>query len=686
MPSTFGSLEISKTGMMTYNAAIQTTAHNIANIETKGYSRQTANYEALVANKSAITVQGFGVGNVNVTRERNEYYDNKYIRTQSAYNKYDTDTYYLNALQDMICGNVTSDDKSRIMDAFDDFYSTLSNLVGNPNNLTIRTESATKAQTLAEYIQNMGESMRQLQDEANTEIKTTVDQINAIADKITALNRQINVIESYGNPANDLRDQRSVLIDELAQYASIETLEKKGTITKSTGRQSEELTVDTQFYVYMNGNTLVDGYKANKIVYTQKETYTNLNDIKGLYELTWEDGTDFLEHARNLGGKLQSLFEMRDGNNSTTLEGVIAAGTEGLSYDSSTGVSKIKLVQPAAGVDANFINESSLLNIPMHDGELVINGMVFQYDTFEATWQKYTSSDPEYDPSNPDKGFYTYTFTMKNVTDVTQSEFIKTAQSSSMVVSVGENVAARGIPYYFAQLNEFVRTFSRRFNEIQNTGHDLYNEDGIDFFTAKTPTSGKDYVMEEKECSFNTAYMGETEKTTLNAGTANEVNYYSSYYYMNATNYKVSDEMIKDPKKLACKAKVELIDEKTGEPKKDANGNIIYTSVGNDNWENVQKLSELKDDSKMFLHGAPDSFIQSLASSMGVECSKAEHLSKSQENLLLCIDQNRQSVSGVDEDEEAENLMVFQQMLFNQYKVLSVMNQVLDKLINGTAV
>ena len=657
MPSTFGSLEISKTGMMTYNAAIQTTAHNIANIETKGYSRQTANYEALVANKSAITVQGFGVGNVNVTRERNEYYDNKYIRTQSAFSKYDTDTYYLNALQDMICGNVTSDDKSRIMDAFDDFYSTLSNLVGNPNNLTIRTESTTKAQTLAEYIENMGESMRQLQDEANTEIKTTVDQINAIAEKITALNRQINVIESYGSPANDLRDQRSVLIDELAQYASIETLEKKGTITKTSGRQSEELTVDTQFYVYMNGNTLVDGYNVNKIIYTQKDTYTNLNDIKGLYELTWEDGTDFLEHARSLGGKLQSLFEMRDGNNSTTLEGVIP--NDGLSYDSSTGVSKITLVQPSNGENANFINESSLLNIPAHDGELVINGMTFQYETFEAKW----------DDTNKE---YTYVFTMKNVSNVEDSSILQTAMTSGMVVSVGENVAARGIPYYFAQLNEFVRTFSRRFNEIQNTGHDLYNQYGIDFFTAKTPTSGKDYVMEEKECSFNTAYMNDTDAKTYNAGTANEITYAPSYYYMNATNYNVADEMIKDAKKLACKAVVEV--------------NGTATSIGNDNWENVQKLSELKDDSKMFLHGAPDSFIQSLASSMGVECSKAEHLSKSQENLLLCIDQNRQSVSGVDEDEEAENLMVFQQMLFNQYKVLSVMNQVLDKLINGTAV
>ncbi len=627
MPSTFGSMEISKTGMMTYNAAIQTTAHNIANIETKGYSRQTANYEALVANKSSATVQGFGVGVVNITRERNEYYDNKYIATQSAYNKYETDKYYLNSLQDLICGNVTSDDKSRIMDAFDDFYSSLSNLVGNPNNLTIRTEAITRAQTMAEYIQNMGKNMQQLQDEANTEIKTTVDQINAIARKITSLNRQINVIESYGNMANDLRDQRSLLVDELSKYASVETLEKKGTIDKQSGRQSEELTVDTQYYIYLNGNTLVDGYNVNEIIYEQKDTYSNICDIKGLYELKWSDGTDFLEHSRSLGGKLQSLFEVRDGNNSTTLEGKIGSVT------ANTIVLE----------DTN-INECSFLNIPSHDGEILINGVKYKYESFSADYDR-------------DKGPYKYTFNMPPGTDLSTDQNVQNVANADpkVTISVGESVATRGIPYYFAQLNEFVRTFSDKFNEIQNGGLDLYDEAGIDFFTAKTPTKGQDYQMEEGEHPFNTANMDDTTD--------------GSYYYMTAANFKVAGEMLADGKKLAAKIKP-----------------VDGTSVGNDNWENIQKLSELKDDSTMFLHGAPDTFIQSLASSMGVEASRAERLSKSQENLLLSIDQNRQSVSGVDEDEEAEDLMVFQQMLMNQYKVLSVMNQVLDKLINGTAV
>ena len=73
MASTFGTLEIAKSGMMTYNAALQTTAHNVANIETKGYSRQTTNVSSIVGNKTAATVQGFGVNVDSITRERNEY-------------------------------------------------------------------------------------------------------------------------------------------------------------------------------------------------------------------------------------------------------------------------------------------------------------------------------------------------------------------------------------------------------------------------------------------------------------------------------------------------------------------------------------------------------------------------------------------------------------------------------------
>ena len=132
MASTFGSYEIAKSGMMTYSAALQTTAHNIANIETKGYSKQTTNYTSMVSNKSSLFVQGSGVQVTSITRNRNEYYDEKYQSTQSTYNYYNTQSHYLNLLQDYICGNVTSKDNVLLGDSFDDFYASLSSLLDSP--------------------------------------------------------------------------------------------------------------------------------------------------------------------------------------------------------------------------------------------------------------------------------------------------------------------------------------------------------------------------------------------------------------------------------------------------------------------------------------------------------------------------------------------------------------------------
>lgn len=617
MASTFGSLEIAKSGMMTYNAALQTTAHNVANIETKGYSKQTTNITSLVGNKSSITVQGFGVTVTDITRERNEYYDTKYQSTTSTYNKYNTESYYLNALQDNICGNVTSDEKARMTDAFDDFNSVLSNLVGNPNNSTIRTQTVTTAQTFTEYVNSVAKNMQQLQDEANTEIKSCVDQINAYADKIASLNRQINTIEAYGNNANDLRDQRSLLIDELSEYCNVETLEKEP--ANGVG--------ETQYYVYVNGNMLVDTYNTNKLVVKQKETYSNLGDITGCYNVMWADGSSFSAHSSILGGKLQALFEMRDGNNGTIVDGTVRA------YDEGTKILTI---------DSTNCNDVLKLNIPDHDGEIVINNRTYAYDSFEVK----VDAD----------GNFSYEFKLKDA----NASLIQTAIDNGYTAHVGTAVSAKGIPYYVAQLNEFVRTYAQEFNRIQNEGLDLYDEKGIDFFNASIPTTGENYVMSE-------SVNGKDSGFTSVVGEANaDGTYTGSYYYMTALNFCVTKEMLEDPGKLACKS--------AGEG---------GASIGNDNGDNIQRLTELKDDGDMFVHGEPDAFLQSLTSALGVNAKKADSLAKSQSNLMYAIDSNRKSVSGVDEDEEGSDLIIFQNMLMNQYKVLSVMNEVLDKLING---
>lgn len=624
MASTFGTLEIAKSGMMTYNAALQTTAHNVANIETKGYSKQTTNVSSLVGNKTSLSVQGFGVNVDSITRERDEYYDTKYQNTQSTYNYYHTEAYYLKALQDNICGNVTSDEKTRLTDAFDNFYNALSSLRGDANNSTVRRQTVTLAETFTSYVQNIGTKLQQLQEEANTQVKTCVDQINAYAEKIVSINRQIDMIEAYGSIANDLRDQRSLLLDELAQYCDIDTAE----IPPSNGVGA------AQFYVYVNGGTLVDTFHANPLVVSQKDTYSNINDITGLYTLSWFDGSSFNMHSTAIGGQLQACIETRDGNNDTNVKGKVTGldqGPEG------------NLVLTVTDTNCNDVQ---VLNIPANDGEVTINNRVYAYEKFEVK----VDAD----------GKFTYEFTLRDKTPKEKALSLNIAVEKGYSANVGDRVQTRGVPFYMAQLNEFVRTFAQEFNRVQNEGYDLYDNTGIDFFNATVSATGDNYVFQESVDGKDASFASQAE---LN----DDGTYTGSYYHMTALNFGVTREMVDDPSLLACKAKASA-DE----------------NVGNDNGDNVQRLTDIKDNSKMFVHGAPDSYIQSITALLGVDAQKAITLEKNQSNLRFAVDTNRKSVSGVDEDEEGSDLITFRSMLQNQYKVLSVLNEVLDKLINET--
>lgn len=630
MASTFGSFEIARSGMMAYQAAIQTTAHNVANIETKGYSKQVANMTSMVSNKSSFLVQGAGVLVTDIARKRDEYYDIKYQATQSAFSLYDTERIYLNEMQNVLAGGITSDSDTQalITSAFDAFNNTLSDLVGKPDNGTIRRQCVTTAQTFAKFVTNVADKLQQQQEQANTQIKSCVEQINAYADKIVSLTKQINEIETYGSVANDLRDQRTLLIDELSQYCSVETLEKAP--ADGVG--------DKQFYVYMNGGVLVDTYQTNKLVTVQKETYSNINDIKGCYEIKWSDGTDFREYSTMLGGQLQALFEVRDGNNDTALNGTVTGVTP------ATDANPYTLLE----VKQTNCNDVNKLNIPSHDGEITILGHTYSYESFSADVDG--------------NGNFTYTFKLKDVSNSAQQNSLARAVRDGNSATVGSKVNFRGVPYYMAQLNEFVRTYSEQFNTIQNSGWNGYSAPdsqlGIDFFNATVPTTGDNFVMQEKvngvDRSFNSVATRNPDGT-----------YTGSYYYMTALNFCITKEVVEDPTLIAAKDSAE---------------------AGNDNAVNLQKLSELKDKADMFIYGAPDSFIQAFTSTVGVDCRKSISLAESQSNLLYMVDSSRKAISGVDEDEEGADLLLFQQMLYNQYKALSVMAEVIDKLINETAV
>lgn len=619
--STFQGFEIAKSGMMTYNASMQTAAHNLANIGTKGYSRQVVKTSAQIRNVSSIKVVGSGVRALEIERIHDDYYDTKYQNVNAKYNKYTTHSYYLLGVQKYLY--TKHEDDGGITTAFDQFCKRLTGTTTEAGDSTRRKEILTYADTFTSFVQEAATNLTELQSDANEEIKSCVGQINAIAEKISFVTRQINTLEAYGNPANDLRDQRTVLLDELTQYCNVETLEKEP--ADGVGL--------TQYYVYVNGGVLVDTYDVNPLKVTMTDTKKSINDIDGLYRVEWTDGTRFDAYSSSLGGKLQALFEVRDGNNTTTLEG------KALEIENDKDGNLVVTMTKAN------INDVQLLNIPAEDGEIMIGSTTYTYKEFEVQVSE--------------NGEFTYKFTLKNKINAKDLTVLSDAVGRGVSMIVGDSVNYKGIPYYMAQLNEFVRTYAQRFNDVHKEGYDKYENVGIDVFNAKVPATGDNYIFTSKGDGYDASFSSVAKKEDNGS-------YTGSYYYMTAMNVCITDAVMQDSGLLAF--------------------NGAETTLAESQNLNLQRLANLKDDSKMFLHGAPDSFLQSLTADVGVDCEKALLLESGQKDVRDSVELQRQAISGADEDDETHDLITYQKMLYNQYKVLSVMNQVLDKLINQTAV
>lgn len=619
MPSTFFGLTIGKSGMYASQAAITTTAHNITNATTEGYSRQKISQSAStpISVNSSYGMVGSGVDVNSVYRERNLYLDEKYRSNNKLYGNYDTKEYYMISIENYF-SEVNSDGTTA---SFDDFNLALEGLAKDVSNTTNRTEVSEMGQSFAEYINYLANGMQKIQEEANFEIKTTVEQINTVSSQIASLNQQINIIEINGGYANDLRDSRDSLLDTLSSLANISVTEQK-VGSGETGVSNCVVKID--------GKILVDGYDSKQLLLTAKEGSDNQCDIEGLYQISWSDGQDFNMSSQSLGGKLQALIEIRDGNNNENFKGTVLSGNIG---DTSVVVN-----------DAN-INNAKLLNISSENGSIIISNKEYTYEEFSVTVQA--------------DGSYQYTFSgLKN----SSGSLGLLDNVSGEAVRIGEQVDYKGIPYYQAQLNEFVRTYSSAYNEIHNQGEDLYGNQGTDFFNAVMASSDYNYDFEETLAAGTTFYSvaqsGPSGIITTSDGLIS-----GSYYSMTALNISISETIMNDPKTIAC---------------------AKNSDNGVEEKEILNQLIALKSDSGMFKQGTPSGFLQSFTATIAVDTKQATVFSDSQKNILSAIDQQRMSISSVDTDEEAMNLVQYKNVYNLSCKVVQIMEELYDKLINGT--
>ncbi|WP_066711955.1 flagellar hook-associated protein FlgK [Clostridium sp. Marseille-P299] len=612
MPSTFFGLSIGRTGLYASQAGLTTTAHNIANTETEGYTRQVVNQQANKALRvnSSYGMAGTGVGVTGIVQARDEYYDMKYRTNSTISGTYSTKAYYMTEIE-----NYFNEIKLEgFTTTYDKMYDSIQELSKNPSDISVRTQVTNLSQGLCDYFNSLSTSLKSIQENCNTELYTQVGRVNSLAQQISVLSKQINTFEVGGGTANDLRDQRELLVDELSNYAEVSVSET--VVGNGVGVNS--------YVVKINQQVLVDNYSANSLVCVPREEKINQSDVDGLYDIQWANGQTFNTGITGTSGNLQAIIDIRDGNNNEAFTGKVTAETGDLTIS----------------VTASNINDVEKMTMSS-SGVITIGSREYAYDGFAVSLDE-------------DTGEYVYEFSLKDaiVTSVDDAN-----------VRIGKNIDYKGIPYYMSQMNQFVRTYAKAFNEISKSGQDLYGNTGLDFFNAVDPVTGENYVFETSETDKQDGYLFTTK--TGNYMVDGEDANYGSYYFMTIDNIGVTKDIIKDPNKL-----------------------VTATDITNgvESADLVSKYLELKDDTTLFRQGTATQYLNALIGELGIDSAKATNFATNQENILKSVQNQRLSVSGVDSEEEAMNLIRYKSAYEFSSKIISTLNEIYNKLINETGV
>jgi len=292
----FYGLEIAKTGLFISQRAINVTGHNIANTNTEGYTRQRLVTESIdpgaLDGRFGLGQKGVVGGGVQVQvldQLRSDFLDREFRRENASSGYWETRTEEI-AFIDSLFNEMS---ETGIAQALSDFYDSLHELTKDPVSEEIRTNVLQNGIKMTETFNHYYNQLVSLQRTENKQMDVVVNEINDHITNIAAYNKQIYSYELSGEKANDLRDKRNVLLDELSRLVNIEYDENS----------------DSHLVVTVEGQELV-----NHTTTTYLETQPIINDLitgeTGLYQIFLETGPVFNYSS----GELKARKDIRDGS------------------------------------------------------------------------------------------------------------------------------------------------------------------------------------------------------------------------------------------------------------------------------------------------------------------------------------------------------------------------------------
>jgi len=284
-----GLFGIGVSGLIAYQRALQVAGHNIANVGTDGYSRQRVDLEARPPTTGGVGATGSGVATTGIDRVADRFVEFRLVNSTSAEAFHRTYAEFASQID-----NLLADAEAGLAPALDEFFAATQEVASDPTSTAARQQLIGAGEGLVARFAQIQQSIDDQQRIANGRIGGTVLEINQLAESVAELNERIVIAggQATGAP-NDLLDQRDRLVRQLAERISVTTLEQSdGSINVYAGR----------------GQALVVGTQATPLS-AEPSAYD-----PSRIEIGFRNGATFIPVTDTLsGGTLGALLDVRDG-------------------------------------------------------------------------------------------------------------------------------------------------------------------------------------------------------------------------------------------------------------------------------------------------------------------------------------------------------------------------------------
>ncbi|MGI8489291.1 flagellar hook-associated protein FlgK [Pectobacterium sp. S5] len=295
-------------GLKGAQVALSTVSNNISNQAVTGYSRQNAILEQATSSSTSAGYIGNGVNVVSINRQYNEFITNQLRSAQTTSSSVSAYYEQISKIDNLLASSATS-----LSSTIQGFFSNLQNLTSNAGDSSTRQTVLGKAEGLVNQFKVTDKYLRDMDSGLNTQIQSTVGQINTYTDQIASLNNEITKLmgANSGTMPNDLLDQRDLLVDQLNKLVGVDvTVQdgivynvalKNGTNLVQAGTSNQLVAISSS----IDPSRLTIGYKdrTNDVVTLNESTLTG-GSLGGLISFRSET----LDEARNQLGQLALAF------------------------------------------------------------------------------------------------------------------------------------------------------------------------------------------------------------------------------------------------------------------------------------------------------------------------------------------------------------------------------------------